>query len=224
MKRTDLIDQLATYILTLAPGHPSRVAVDGVDAAGKTSLADELADALASQARQIVRVSVDDFLNLKHIRRRQGHYSPQGFYEDSYNYPALINDLLKPLSPGGSRHYRRSVYDAESDKPLNLPFRTAAEDVILILDGIFLLRPELVRYWDLTIFLSCDFEVTRARGTRRDTDLFGSFTEAENRYHKRYIPGQQLYFQEAHPLDNAQIVIDNNILEEPFFIRFPGIT
>jgi uridine kinase len=93
----------------------------------------------------------------------------------------------------------------------------------LILDGIFLLRPELVQYWDLSIFVACDFEVTRARGVHRDAELFGSHAEAENRYHQRYIPGQQRYFTEAHPLDKADIVIDNNILEEPLFIRFPGI-
>lgn len=135
----------------------------------------------------------------------------------------MINDLLNPLGPDGSRQYRTAVYDPLEDTSIYQPFQTAPENAILILDGIFLMRPSLLQYWDLTIFLSCDFEVTRTRGARRDTALFGSLAEAEKRYHTRYIPGQQLYFQEAHPLDKAEIVIDNNSVEEPFFIRFPGL-
>ncbi len=144
MKRNELIGRLATQILTLNPGHPLRVAVDGVDAAGKTSLADELAETMTGQPRMVIRASVDDFLNLKRIRRQQGQYSPQGFYEDSYNYPALFHDLLMPLGPGGNRQYRTAAYDAENDSTLDLPYITAPENAILILDGIFLLRPELV--------------------------------------------------------------------------------
>jgi uridine kinase len=221
MKRTRLIEKLTSHIVNLDPGHPLRIAVDGVDAAGKTFLADELSQALSVQPRQVILVSVDNFLNLKRIRRGKGHYSPQGFYQDSYNYPALIENLLEPLGPNGSHQYRTAVYDLQNDISLDLPFQTAPQDAILILDGIFLLRPCLLQYWDLSIFLSCDFDVTRTRGTKRDAALFGSLSEAENRYLKRYIPGQQLYFKEAHPLDNADILIDNNNLEEPFFIRLP---
>ncbi len=221
MKRTELINQLADHIVAVDPGYPLRVAVDGVDAAGKTSLADELSQVLMDQPRMVIRASVDNFLNLKQIRRKQGQFSPQGFYQDSYNYSALIGDLLDPLGPAGSLNFRTAIYDPNEDISIDLPYQTAPGDAILILDGIFLLRPCLLQYWDLTIFLSCDFEITRARGTKRDAVLFGSMDEAENRYHKRYIPGQRLYFQEAHPLDNADILIDNNNLEEPFFIRFP---
>ena len=45
MNRSALLDRLAQAI-DLAPRfHPLRVAIDGIDAAGKTSLADQLAGA-----------------------------------------------------------------------------------------------------------------------------------------------------------------------------------
>lgn len=42
MTRKHILQQLANEILTLRHTHPLRVAIDGIDAAGKTTLADEL--------------------------------------------------------------------------------------------------------------------------------------------------------------------------------------
>ena len=48
LSRDALLDVLADAIDGLQPAHPSRVALDGPDAAGKTTLADELASVLAA--------------------------------------------------------------------------------------------------------------------------------------------------------------------------------
>ena len=44
MNRSDSILALANRIAAMRLGHPVRAAVDGVDAAGKTTLADELVE------------------------------------------------------------------------------------------------------------------------------------------------------------------------------------
>ncbi len=61
----------------------TRVGVDGVDGAGKTTFADELAGALAPSGRQIIRVCADDFLNPRDVRYLRGRSSPEGFFLDS---------------------------------------------------------------------------------------------------------------------------------------------
>jgi uridine kinase len=221
MKRIKLLHSLAEMILQVESDHPVRVAIDGVDAAGKTILADQLAETLRNGNRQIIRASVDDFHHPQHIRRQHGDLSPQGFYHDSFNYPALINDLLEPLSPNGDRRYRTAVFDLQHDQPVERPWATAPQDAILVIDGIFLLRPCLMPYWDLTIYLNVDFTHSMARGIQRDAAFYGSMEAAEQRYLQRYIPGQQLYHQAAQPLDKADILIDNNDLEAPEFIRVP---
>jgi uridine kinase len=221
MKRSGLIDKIAVIILQQRPNHPLRVAIDGVDASGKTCLADELAKALRSQPRQVIRASVDGFHNPKHIRRQKGSFSPEGFYRDSYNYPALIGNLLKPLGPEGDRRYRTAVFDVRQELPLTTPAQTAPRGAILIMDGIFLLRPELLTYWDLKIFLDANFSNTVSRGVARDAEFIGSAAEAKARYAERYVPGQQIYLSEAHPLDKANVLIDNNIFDEPKLIRAP---
>lgn len=79
--RRDLLDAIAAKI---AAGAARRVGIDGVDGAGKTIFADELAVALRGFGRPAVRVSLDGFHNPRHVRYRGGRSSPEGFWLDSY--------------------------------------------------------------------------------------------------------------------------------------------
>jgi uridine kinase len=75
-KREQLLQIIAAKIVGLPATSVARVAVDGVDGAGKTTFADELAACLASCGRQIIRASVDGFHNPRAIRYRLGAGSP----------------------------------------------------------------------------------------------------------------------------------------------------
>ncbi len=68
MKRSTLIEMLAERIAGVRCPHPVRVAIDGVDGVGKTTLADELAGALSSGERPVIRASVDGFQSLRTSR------------------------------------------------------------------------------------------------------------------------------------------------------------
>lgn len=214
-KLGSLLEYLAQNITQIRCPHPLRIAVDGVDASGKTCFADRLAFMLENIQREVIRASVDGFHNPKAYRRQSGDLSPEGFYHDSYNYSALIHDLLQPLGPGSGLCYRTQIFDVNNNEPVDFPFQTASGDAILLMDGIFLLRPELESYWDLTIFLQADFKNTVQRGAIRDTALYGLREMAEERYRKRYVPGQELYLRLVQPFDKADILIDNNDLENP---------
>jgi uridine kinase len=210
MERRELIDEVASQIAAIARPHPVRVAIDGVDAAGKTTFGDELVPALTGLGRPVIRASIDGFHNPAAIRKKRGALSPKGYYHDSFNYPALIEGLLQPLGPGGSLAFRRAVFDFRTDAAVNAPLERTESNAILLLDGVFLLRPELRMHFDFSIFLRVDFGVTLARAERRDTTLFGSVEEVRRRYRERYIPGQQLYLASAQPERWASIVIDND--------------
>jgi hypothetical protein len=80
---------------------------------------------------------------------------------------------------------------------------------VLIFDGVFLLRPELFENWDLRIFVSASFKEILRRALDRDAALLGSREEVERRYRTRYIPGQQLYFAQAHPAGRSDVLVDN---------------
>jgi uridine kinase len=183
-----------------------RVGVDGVDGVGKSTFAAALAVALRGLGRPVVHVSADGFHRPRAVRHRRGRDSPEGFWLDSYDYPALIENVLAPFGPGGTRRYRPAVHDVESDETLELPWQQAPADAVLVVDGLFLHRDELAGQWDFSIFLSAPFEVTVARMAARD----GSHPDPEHPSQSRYVRGQRIYFAACQPWRRATIVIDNS--------------
>lgn len=210
-----MLRMLAERIAALPFAHPARVAVDGIDTAGKTTLANELALTLQSCGRPVIRASIDGFHRPRSERYRRGPTSPEGYYLDSFDYPALREALLLPLGVEGSRRYRRAVFDFRADRPVSVAEEEAATDALLIMDGVFLLRPELDGVWDYRIFVDLPFEVAVERAVRRDAALFGSAEEVRARYAERYIPGQQLYFAAARPQERADAIVYNEHPENP---------
>jgi uridine kinase len=197
-------------VLAVAADHPVRVAIDGPDAAGKTTLADELAEALRPTGRELIRASIDGFHRPRAERYRRGADSPRGYYEDSFDHAALRRMLLAPLGPGGDRRHRCVVFDFRTDAFVDDPGRVAAADAVLLFDGVFLLRPELCDAWDLTVFVTVEPDESLYRALERDVELFGSRDEVERRYRTRYLPGQAIYLDEARPLDRADAVVVND--------------
>ena len=61
MLRMAALAQLAEQIAGIERLHPVRVAIDGIDAAGKTRLADELVKPVRGHGRQVLRASLDGF-------------------------------------------------------------------------------------------------------------------------------------------------------------------
>lgn len=210
-----MISKLADTIAGLRLGHPVRVGVDGVDCAGKTVLADELAGPLRSRGREVIRASVDGFHNPRSIRHRRGRSSPKGYYEDSFDYEAILVCLLLPLGPDGDRRYKRAVFDFRTDSPVDAPWEIAPVDAVLVFEGIFLHRPELLPQWDFSIFVEAGFDVTITRAYRRDRDLFRTRAKTREIYEKRYIPGQKLYLSTQRPFDEADAIVDNNDFDKP---------
>jgi len=213
--RDELLSRLAEAVGSVTIAHPTRVAVDGPPAAGKTTLADELAVVLGAQGREVIRASIEGFLLPRSQRYRRGEHSGEACYHDSFDYDALHRVLLDPLGPGGDRRFQQAVYDYRTDTALSQPVTTAPADAVLLFDGVFLLRPELIDRWDLRIFVSAAFEETLDRARTRDQARFGSAAEIERRHRNRYIPAQQLYFDTARPTDHADIVVHNDEPQQP---------
>jgi uridine kinase len=152
---------------------------------------------------------VDDFHRPASERYRRGRYSAESFYFDAFDYPAVREHLLVPLGPGGSRQYRSAHYDAWNDRPIEQPQQQAPADAILLVDGIFLCRPELDDLWDARVFVDVDPEESVRRGVLRDRTWMGSEEEARKRYQERYLPGEQLYVQAVQPHLLANAIVDN---------------
>lgn len=214
-----MIEKIRDNILSLSRNDPLVVAIDGVDASGKTHFARELYKSLLLKHRNVLLASVDDFHNPKAIRYSRGSDSAAGFYYDSFNYAQLQELLLEPFKK--LQPVQLEYFDCDADDLVAVKEVDVFADTILLLEGIFLHRPELVDYWDYSIFLKVDFDVALQRNINRERDKhrIGNKNTIIARYKKRYQPGQQLYIKEANPEEQADVVIDNSDFTNPLIVR-----
>jgi uridine kinase len=184
-------------------GRRALVAIDGIGASGKTAFADLLAARVSS--RPVLVLHADDFFNPSDVRHGRGRNSPQGFWLDAYNYPALISTALEPLGRGTAT-YREASYDRRTGESFSPEPRTAPPDAIVLVEGTFLHRDELVAQWDFSVYLDIPFEVAARRMIQRDVlppDIVRGLMQ-------RYLGAQRLYFANARPWQRASVVMDNS--------------
>ncbi len=210
--RQELIAEVADAVLTTPATRFRRVGIDGIDGAGKTCFADELAEELKGRGTPVVRASVDGFRNPARTRHRRGRHSPTGFYQDSYDYGRLIRLLLDPFGPEGSGSYVREVYDWRREREVARAPELAEPGSVLVVDGIFVHRDELVQFWDYSVWLEVPFAVSVPRGAVRG---YGGNPDPDAPANQRYVEGQRMYLAECNPRARASVVIDNTDLENP---------
>jgi uridine kinase len=218
--RQQVLDGLAQRVLALRLGHPTRVGIDGHSAAGKTTLADELATTLrATTTRPVLRVTIDHFKRHVDLRTQYPPGSPESYYFEMFDVDAIRDELLLPLGPGGNRYYRTQIMDFGGHASIDSGAHLATDDAILLADGGFLQKPALFRHWDLCVYLHIEVADVLHRGTIRDQAWMDSAEAAAERYRAYYIPGEELYLAEIRPAERADIVIDNRNFEDPRVMR-----
>jgi uridine kinase len=218
-ERSRLLQDLSQRIVSINCDHPLRVAIDGIDGAGKTWLADELVKPIENLGKQVVRASIDGFHRPKGDRYKKGSDSPEGYYHDSFNYEGLKEALLIPLGQNGSRRYRSAIFDVKTDSARREPMRGASKDAILLFDGVFLFRPGLESFWDYKIFLEVDFLVAIPRACMRASEFLKSPLPVVTRLCKRYMAGNRIYLENVKPQKFANVIIDNNDIAHPRFLK-----
>ncbi|SEN97750.1 hypothetical protein [Paenibacillus sp. OV219] len=214
--RKAMITTLANEIVSLSLSHPTRVAVDGRSAAGKTTLSDELAKAIRELNRGVLRASIDDFHYPGHkYRSQRGEWTPRSYYVHGYDYRSFVDLVLQPLGPAGSRRCRTDLWDSFHDKEVPEQWHQVSESDVAIIDGIFLLHPMLANHWDYIIWLDIDNETMVTRAVQRDVAWVGSTQVVEERYRRFWVPTHELYEQLTLAPSRADVIVDNRVLSEP---------
>jgi uridine kinase len=86
------------------------------------------------------------------------------------------------------------------DDPVVVP-----PSAVVVVEGMFLHRDELVAQWDRSVFLNVPFTVTASRMAERD----GSNPNPDHPSLFRYVEGQRIYLDTCKPAERATCVIDN---------------
>lgn len=203
--KRDVLDSLADEFLHNYGKGRTFLAVDGVDGAGKTHFADALAERLGRGSHPVFRASIDSFHRPRAERYVKGVESAEGFYNDSFDYDLLRRILIDPFRLGGSAGFVTAAWDVARDTSVELAWQTAQQDATLVIDGVFLNRPELRGLWNYSIWLDVPADVADARRMARD----GAPASA------RSLGGQALYLAEADPRARATAIIDNSDFDHP---------
>jgi uridine kinase len=191
----------------LPPGRSALVAITGIDGAGKGWIAEHLCRALSLAGLRAGVVGVDGWLNLPHVRF--GTSDPaEHFYRHALRFDALFRQLVEPLRANRSvrleadfaeeraRSFRRHVYEYHD------------LDVIL-LEGIFLLKREHRRRYDLSLWLECSFETALARAIARAQEGLLP-DETANAYRSIYFPAQRIHLERDDPRGAADLLLVND--------------
>lgn len=201
IEAADVLD----HLVVSPQGRRLLVAVDGVDGSGKTTFAEWLAEALRLRGRSAQVIHVDDFMHVRSVRHRRGRNSPEGYFHDSYDYGSLTRYVLEPLTGGGDGWFRVGTVDRLRDVVMHSPLQHADVETITIVEGLFLLRDELVDWWDYSIFLDVGADAALARKGRRD----GLVLSPANPLTRRFVEGQRIYSESCQPRERATWVLDN---------------
>src|SRR4029079_5734527 len=92
--RARLLDRILEMIDSLG-NHRLRVAIDGLTAAGKTSLGHELARGLSRRGQPVFRASLDDFKRPWRDRHLYDRASGAGYYRNAFDREAACRLLLE---------------------------------------------------------------------------------------------------------------------------------
>jgi uridine kinase len=184
------------------------VGVSGIDGCGKGYLATQLQAHLALRGIIPAILNVDGWLNLPQKRFDQSAPAVN-FYENAIRLDQFFTQLVLPLRD------QRSIYlEADFVEETASNYRKHTYDYrdvsVILVEGIFLFKPEYRRYFDLAIWIDCSFPTALARAIHRAQEgLSPAHTIAA--YDTIYFPAQRIHLAQDKPRENADLIFENDI-------------
>lgn len=151
------------------------ISIDGRCGSGKTKLAELICNHIPGHI-----LHMDDFYLPMEQRKRDWESIPGG----NMDFDRFMSEALYPIISGQSIQYRPySCKEGCFLKPYEIPC-----DTLTIVEGSYSQHPQLSKYYDLKIFLTCSDEVQINRIKQREGERYPSFLQ-------RWIPLEDHYFQ-----------------------------
>ena len=187
-------------------GRPFIVGIDGLGCAGKSTLVEILDEALQGYDKKLQVLHIDDFIVQKPLRDdTTARTLAENYYDVQFRYDYLKDTVLTPMRQGKRGGTDVEIYNHKTDgydlRKVNL-----APD-IAILEGVFIHRPELEGFLDLSIFMAIDRKTQIERAFIRGNN--GPNEEAIRwKYKNKYFPAEDRYLNECNPAKKADIIFD----------------
>ena len=209
------IDEVVRKILERRANVPNTrsllVGVGGIDGCGKGFLAAQLKAHLTLHGVIPATLNVDGWLNLPEKRFNQSAPATN-FYENAIRLEQFFSQLVLPLRDRRSIHL---VADFVEETAVNYrQHNYDYEDVsVVLVEGIFLFKPQYRKYFDLAIWIDCSFPTALARAIERAQEgLAPANTIAA--YDTIYFPAQRIHLAQDKPRENADLIYENDCYAE----------
>jgi len=183
------------------------VAVSGIDGCGKGYLTERFVEALRVDGTRTAVIHVDGWLNLPQARFSATNPA-EHFYRHAVRFNEMFERLVLPL-----RERRSVTLNADTTEERAVSYRAHLYDFrdvdVILLEGIFLLRPELMPYYDVAIWIRCGFETALERAVKRAQEGL-SPRDTVDAYRRIYFPAQEIHFRRDDPTAAATLIVDND--------------
>lgn len=160
---------------------PVLLGISGIDCSGKSTLAEALLEQAVEAGLRARLVHVDDFIIPESARKRVGP-DHVDYFEYTFDHALFASSI------------KAAAADANTD--------------LVIGEGIFLFRQEMVDTWDLKVWIEMSTENSLERGSVRDAEFFGSRAQAATEYQRSFIPAHGLHLNRDRPSEAADIVLE----------------
>lgn len=172
---------VALIVQRLAQQQVVTVAISGHGGSGKSTLAERLGGRFGVHSNQIVRM---DGLYAKNYMARHDLYG-------LHDWPTLI-ELLSQIR-GSERLRYRKRNDREVESVVDLP-----RPRVVLVEGIRLIRAELLPYFDISVWIDCPLEFAANRAKERNRRQGDSDDEIAL-WDTKWVPEARLYMERATP-------------------------
>lgn len=207
MKIDEALAVITSARQALSPSISLLVALSGIDASGKSTIAQEIVERLRISGLNAILVGLDPWHNAPE-KRFSKDAPAEHFYQHAFRFPELFELLIDPL-----RHTRSAHVTVEltrlPENDLYLRTYDLDEVEVIVLEGIFLFRKELRSNYDLAFWVECSFETALVRAIKRNQE---GLSEAEivRDFHSIYFPAQRIHFARDDPQANVDGVLEND--------------
>lgn len=163
------------------------IGIDGGSGSGKTTLA-----SLLCEIYDATVFHMDDFFLTPSMRTNE-RLSEVGGNVDRERFE---NEVLIPLKQGTDVNYRR--FDCKASI-LSTPVAIKPKNLVII-EGSYSLHPDLIKYYDFSVFLDIDTEKQGERIKKRNGEGAKAFFE-------KWIPLENTYFEKTQIKDRCDMII-----------------
>jgi uridine kinase len=205
----EVVEAIARKRGAVAPDRAVLVGISGIDASGKGFVTVKLTEKLCDCGWNIASASADDWLNLPEVCVNRDNYA-EHFYAYAIRFDQMFEQLILPLrekrgisltadcADAKATTYRRQRYDFHDIE-------------ILLLEGIFLFKPEYRDHFDLKVWVDCSFETALERAIKRGQEGLPP-AETRRAFETIYFPAQRIHLARDKPREAADYIFRNDTL------------